>query len=297
MAYHFWSRNALILDLRTVTDNLPPCFALPDVGLLRLQGVDAEVFAQSQLANDVLALEPGQWQWNCWLNAKGRVLDVMAVLRIAAGDLLLILPDGGALALGQALQRLVFRRKLHISLDQAAVSGCLAAPAKASGNRALIDAAGNIELDWGAAGLPRSLYIGQPPVQATGIDDGRWRQADLRLGLPRLAPEQRESWTAQQLGLDRLDGYSVRKGCYPGQEIVARTHFLGKAKRAAVLLQGADGALPGQAVQAAGNDIGQLACVAGPYALAVLPLEGEHDALSINGQPVQAQPIIDGLRR
>ena len=87
MAYHFWSRNVLILDPLTVTDNLPPRFPLPEIGLLRLQGPDAEVFAQSQLANDVTLLAPGQWQWSCWLNAKGRVLAVLALLRIGEGDL------------------------------------------------------------------------------------------------------------------------------------------------------------------------------------------------------------------
>ena len=53
----------------------------------------------------------------------------------------------------------------------------------------------------------------------------------MRHGLPRLPASQREQWTPQQLALDRLAAYSVKKGCYPGQEIVARTHFLGKAKR------------------------------------------------------------------
>ncbi|OOD02389.1 tRNA-modifying protein YgfZ, partial [Stenotrophomonas maltophilia] len=53
----------------------------------------------------------------------------------------------------------------------------------------------------------------------------------------------------RQLGLDRLNGYSVKKGCYPGQEIVARTHFLGKAKRAVQLLHTAAPAQAGDGVQ------------------------------------------------
>ena len=296
MAYHFWSRNVLILDPLTVTYNLPPRFSLPEIGLLRLQGPDAEVFAQSQLANDVTLLAPGQWQWSCWLNAKGRVLAVLALLRIGEGDLLAILPDGGAAEFGQALQRFVFRRKVTLQVDDRQASGSFASASLASSSTAAIAADGSIELDWGSAGLPRVLRISRDP--AAGDGSAPWRQADLRLGLPRLAADQRESWTAQQLGLDRLNGYSVRKGCYPGQEIVARTHFLGKAKRATVLLLGIDeGVAAGSAVLAAEASIGQIACVAAPYALAVLPLEREDLPLSVDGQAVSQLPLLDGLQR
>lgn len=289
----------LILDPTTVTDNLTPRFALPAFELLRLQGADAEAFAQSQFANDVTQLAPGQWQWSCWLSAKGRVLDVFALARLAAGDLLLILPDGGAVPLGQALQRLVFRRKVSLAIDPRPVSGCLASPAPAAGNQLAATGDDSLCLDWGSAALPRQLHIGDSaaivpdPQAAIG-----WRQADLRLGLPRLAEDQREAWTAQQLGLDRLNAYSVRKGCYPGQEIVARTHFLGKAKRATVLLHGIDAATnAGTAVLAGEAEIGRLACVAAPWALAVLPLEREPQHLLVGGQAVQAQPLMDGLQR
>ena len=61
---------------------------------------------------------------------------------------------------------------------------------------------------------------------------------DLEHGLPRLPASQAEHWTPQQLSLERLGAFSVKKGCYPGQEIVARTHFLGKAKRGLALLEG-----------------------------------------------------------
>ena len=294
-----WSRNILILDPPTVTDNLTPRFALPTFELLRLQGVDAEAFAQSQFANDVTALAVGQWQWSCWLNAKGRVMDVFALARLEAGDLLLILPDGGAVALGQALQRLVFRRKVTFALDPRPVSGCLTTAGPATGNQLAATGSDSLCLDWGSASLPRQLHIGdnaaivQDPQAASD-----WQQADLRLGLPRLAADQRQAWTAQQLGLDRLNAYSVRKGCYPGQEIVARTHFLGKAKRATVLLHGiAAGTPAGTPVLAADAEIGRLACVAAPWALAVLPLERELASLQAGGKNVQAQPLVDGLQR
>ena len=82
------------------------------------------------------------------------------------------------------------------------------------------------------------------------------------------------------------------------QEIVARTHFLGKAKRATVLLHGIDeGVAAGSAVLAADASIGQIACVAAPYALAVLPLEREDLPLSVDGLAVSPLPLLDGLQR
>ena len=143
------------------------------------------------------------------------------------------------------------------------------------------------------------LGNGEPPGCAPAACRS-WQQADLRLGLPRLAAEQRESWTAQQLGLDRLQGYSVRKGCYPGQEIVARTHFLGKAKRAATVLQVDPGVLPGSEVLQAGQAIGTIVAVAAgspSLALAVLPLDAELAKLQAGGHDATPQPFVDGLAR
>lgn len=296
MAYHLWSRNRLILDPATVTDNLHTFVNLPTFGVVRLTGTEAEAFAQSQFANDVLALEPGHWQWNCWLNAKGRVRTVFALARPAAGQLVMLLPDGQAQDIGMALQRFVFRRKVSLALDTAPASGAFAPPTLAGGNRLGILADGGLELDLGGPDLPRTLRLGPP-----GTDDAaaaaRWREADLRLGLVRLDPPQVEAWTAQQLGLDRLAAYSVRKGCYPGQEIVARTHFLGKAKRATVLLELSAPAAAGDEVLADGQVIGQLASTAGPLALAVLPLERPALPLAVHGQPATELPLLPGLAR
>ena len=122
------------------------------------------------------------------------------------------------------------------------------------------------------------------------------RKHDLRHGLPRLPESQREQWTPQQLSLDRLDAYSVRKGCYPGQEIVARTHFLGKAKRTLVLFESDAPLAPGSAVGDGARDIGEIICAqAGvpALALAVMPLEREPRALAAEGSARQEIPLLD----
>ncbi|KAB7768336.1 folate-binding protein YgfZ [Xanthomonas maliensis] len=270
---------------------------------VRLSGTDALAFAQAQFANDVLPLTVGQWQWNAWLTAKGRVIAIFALLREDDAQLLMLLPDGNASAIAAQLQRFVFRRKLAVQLPTLTTVGRLAAPVRARGAQADLAATG-IELDMGSAELPRSLQVVDAAALTTSIAlpvlDADWRKADLRLGLARLDESQREQWTPQQLALDRLQAVSVKKGCYPGQEIVARTHFLGKAKRALQLLQVEGVPAPGDPVALDGAEIGSVVSSAGPLALAVLPLELAITpglALSAAGQAAAPVTLLPGLER
>lgn len=271
-------------------------FALDEHTVLALDGPEALVFAQAQFANDVTALSPGQWQWNAWLNAKGRVIAVFALLRY--GDALrLVLPDHNAAELGDALRRFVFRRKVTVApRPDLRVSGAFTSPTTASGARLAGDEAGGLELDYGTSALPRTLRIGPTAAPADAGAREAWAAADLRLGLPRLPASQREQWTPQQLALDRLHAYSVKKGCYPGQEIVARTHFLGKAKRQLVLLRAGDAAEAGAEVAQDGRAIGNVVAAAGQaprLALAVLPLELADAPLAAAGAPATVEPFAE----
>ncbi|MBN6148898.1 folate-binding protein YgfZ [Xanthomonas sp. AmX2] len=285
-------------------DNLNLAFdgfcAVPELQCVALQGPDAVVFAQAQFANDVQALAPGHWQWNAWLTPKGRVIAVFALLKLADDALLLALSDGAGAELAAALNRFVFRRKLRIAHREDLVAlGRLAAPAQAHGARLATLDGDAIELDLGGDGLPRTLLLAQAgTARADPAFADAWRQADLRLGLPRLGDAQREQWTPQQLALDRLHAFSVKKGCYPGQEIVARTHFLGKAKRAAQLLEVDGTAEAGAQVLRDGQPLGSVVSVAGTLALAVLPLEQTPPtALQVGDHAARWQPLRDGLAR
>ena len=277
--------------------------ALPDLQYVTLSGADAVAFAHAQFANDVQALRNGHWQWNAWLSAKGRVLALFALLRRADEEVLLLLPDGGAAELATALSRFVFRRKVRIAArDDLHAWARLAAPAQAQGAALADPGDAAIELDMGGDGLPRTLLLAPAAQAAQAATDpafvAAWRQADLRLGLARLEASQREQWTPQQLALDRLHAFSVKKGCYPGQEIVARTHFLGKAKRALQLLEMDGVAEVGAQVLRDGQPLGSVVSVAGTLALAVLPLEETPPSgLSIGAHPAQWQPLRDGLAR
>jgi len=286
-----------------VPDNLAPAFTgfrtLRQPQALRLSGPDAAAFAQAQFANDVAALADGHWQWNAWLSAKGRVLAIFQLLRLDAQELLLVCHDGGAEAMAGQLRRFVFRRKLVIAqADALAIEGAFAAPALAHGAVIAKREDGSIELDVGSATHPRTLRLAEDSNAAyEEAAELAWRQSDLHLGLPHLPESQREQWTPQQLGLDHLSAYSVKKGCYPGQEIVARTHFLGKAKRTAVVLEVAAGATAGDEVRRDGQAIGSLVSVAGTQALAVVPLDAGEEHLQVAGSTASAVPFLEGLAR
>jgi hypothetical protein len=104
-------------------------------------------------------------------------------------------------------------------------------------------------------------------------------------------------WTPQQLSLQHLGAFSVKKGCYPGQEIVARTHFLGRAKRGLFRIQ-ATGAAPGDALRDAdGRDVGSIVASVPGDALAVLPLEPADARYRLGDADVAPLPLMSGLAR
>ncbi|HVJ36668.1 MAG TPA: folate-binding protein [Stenotrophomonas sp.] len=271
--------------------------ALSGHAVVALQGPDAQAFAQAQFANDLALLPVGQWQWNAWLSAKGRVIAIFMLCRIGPDDVWLVLADGRAQSLADQLQRFVFRRKLRIAVrTDLHVGGRLAAPTVAQGNQ-LAQVQDEIEFDLGGPALPRALKISPRAFASVEDFEAQWRQADLRLGLPRLEDSAVEQWTPQQIGLDRLAAYSVKKGCYPGQEIVARTHFLGKAKRVAQLIAVPAGTPAGAELRNGELTAGSIASVAGTLALAVLPIESAGLALRLGETEVPLQPLLEGLAR
>ncbi len=289
---------------------LAPWFRLSDHRLLSLEGRDAVAFAQAQTMNDVAALEDGRWQWNGWLTAKGRVIALFGLVRIATDTVWLVVPDADADALADRLRRFVFRSKVAISArDDLRIAGRLRASDLASGNHWAGDPADAIELDLsgdlagGRAG--RSLRIG--PAVVAGDDPTAlavWRREDLAHGWPRLEASQSEQWTPQQLSLERLQAFSVKKGCYPGQEIVARTHFLGQAKRGLVLVHGDAPFAPGAPLQNGTGDLGTVVSTAGEVALAVVAgapgaatPPGNDGSPAVGGASWRYGTLLDGLAR
>jgi folate-binding protein YgfZ len=239
----------------------PNPFAVWPGGVLDVHGRDAQAFLHAQLTSDVKALAPGAWQWSGWLNPKGRVIPLAALQRAEEHRFRLLLPDHPAAQLAEKLQRFVFRSKLALEPRDDLIL---------AGSREPVPQA----LDFGG----RWLGFGSSDY---GVDE--WAVEDLAQGLPRLPAQAIESHTPQMLGLDFLAAYSVKKGCYPGQEIVARTHFLGQAKRRLRRLAGDTPFMLGEALWHAGQILGEVLCAAScgdrHEAQAVLPIELDAAAL------------------
>jgi folate-binding protein YgfZ len=279
--------------------------ALSGFSLLACSGPDAGSFLQAQTMNDVRALAPGRWQWNGWLNPKGRLICLFALWQRAEHDYLALLPDFPAAELQPLLQRYVFRSKLRLQVEQATVvAGSLAAASRelAAPRDLVRPFDGGCCFDFGGEQMQRSLWLLPADSAKLATDaalDAAWRLADLAHGLPRLDASQREAWTPQMLSLQRLGAFSLSKGCYPGQEIVARTHYLGQAKRELARLCGA-GLQPGTTVSAGdGRALGTVVSAShdGTEALAVLSAERGEGPWLAGGVEVRAAPLLDGLQR
>ena len=134
------------------------------------------------------------------------------------------------------------------------------------------------------------------PAIAVG-NDRPWWALDLAHGWPAVPGATLGAFTPQQLSLQRLSAFSVRKGCYPGQDIVARTHFLGRAKRGLARFR-AEGLVAGGAVAAAdGREVGHVVAVVGDQCLAVVPLDAEPSDLTAGGSALVPVPLAGGLAR
>ncbi len=198
--------------------------------VLTLDGPDAVAFAQAQFSNDVTTLGDGRWQWNAWLNPQGRVRAFFALLRLDAEHLRLILRGGDPVAFAEALRRYVFRSKVFIHIADNAAIGV--DDVTSLGFEAPLGDAVARKDDAFAIAMPgnkRWLVAGVPSVRAVAPE--RWTIDDIHEGIPVLTSSLHEEALPHWLGLLRLGAVSVKKGCYPGQEITSRLHFKGGNKR------------------------------------------------------------------
>ena len=115
----------------------------------------------------------------------------------------------------------------------------------------------------------------------TTVDD--WLLENLCAGIPEIWLSQSEKFTPHMLNLDMLDIVSLDKGCYPGQEIVARTHFRGTSKRRCLRFESTESLSPGDKISDGQRDIGEVVNAIGNDLLAVVPVDKKDAALEVNG--------------
>ncbi len=233
----------------------------PWFAVVTVAGQDALAFLQSQFAADLMALADGELRWSALLNPQGRVLQVVAVLRHDPSRFSLLVPFRRGLELQSMLQKFVFRRKLTLAVDDEA--------------RVCADP------DGIACGLP-DLHLRIGNATDTRVLGRNVVAACIAAGLALIDEHASGKHLAHALRLDRFLAFSVKKGCYPGQEIVARTHFLGRNKRVLVELSASDGSPLHSAdmVYEDTAEIGEIACSSDSTALAVLrQLPAEHSRM------------------
>ena len=207
---------------------------LPFLGVLRISGEDAARFLQGQLTNDTRLLTDGRTQLSACNTPQGRVI---ALLRLRQTDdaIYALLPRELATAVAGSLRRFVLRAKVDLQvatdLQVAWVARTLTPiPESAATEIVSFDYAPGRQVIAAHGATLRAmtgLSLERPHPQI----ENEWRLADVAAGLPQVFAATSGSFVPQMLNLDRLDAISFSKGCYTGQEIVARTQHLGRIKR------------------------------------------------------------------
>jgi len=125
------------------------------------------------------------------------------------------------------------------------------------------------------------------------VDTGETEDPNVAIekGYPFVGAQQSEQFTPHMLNLDLLDAIRFDKGCYPGQEIVARTHYKGATKRRTMRFSCDNPVSVGDKVSLDGRDIGEVLNVAGNDLLAVVPTDKADEALTIGGTPLETKPL------
>ncbi len=212
--------------------------ALDYLTAICFSGADAGNFLHNQLSSDVLALSDGESVFACYCEPKGRVLALMLVCRIG-GDYYVIMSSALAVTVSTRLKMYVMRSQVSIEvLDQTIVAG-FQEPDVAEPSAVLIIA---IPLADSTASLAVLSQDIASDFNAHSRD--AWKASELDRGICWLCPETSAQFLPQMLGFDQLGAVNFRKGCYPGQEIVARTHYLGKIKRHPRMLHTIAGVCP-----------------------------------------------------
>ena len=226
------------------------------LGLILVTGDDAQSFLQNQLSNDISHIEKTKSQLSSYSTAKGRMLGIFRIIQIDNGYILIttksLVPN-----LISRLQMYVLSSKVSL----ADASGHFArfvvqtdlldtSPASSINNKQLPDTTNAVLQNDSVISLQlnqldsqnRYLFLCLSFDEAKSLwyqfsenlnvaNFESWRLSDIRAGIPSIYPQTVEKFVLQMSNLDLLDGVSFKKGCYPGQEIIARMHYLGKLKR------------------------------------------------------------------
>jgi len=214
---------------------------------LTVEGPDATVFLQGQFTNDLDSLAVGASQFSAWCSPKGRVLANFMVRRVATDTFEMLLPGALLAPIQKRLGMFILRSKVKLNdathaavrmgvggpAASACVAGAFGSPPALHRSLA-IEGGALTTLPGGRFALlvtpERAEAVWSRLSAARPAGFSCWQWLTIRAGVPVITPPTQDQFIPQMLNLDALDGVSFRKGCYAGQEIVARTQHLGRLK-------------------------------------------------------------------
>jgi hypothetical protein len=268
---------------------------------IQISGSDALAFLQGQLTQDIAKLDAAVSLPAAWCNPKGRVIAVLRLLALQ-DSIGLVVPASLSATIVQRLGLYRLRSQVTIAQSAAgwrcmavsdaqafaalAAAGLLPAPDTACRNGDLI------AVDYSTADRFIEVFGDDEAFTAAGLDfdsalsDGEWTAMKIKAGRAEITNENSEQYTPHMLNLDRIGAISFKKGCYTGQEIVARTQNLGESKRRLQRYRcAAPGIAIGDKLSDEGRDAGTVVNVSGNELLAVTPVATHAVVLTIDGTP------------
>lgn len=234
---------------------------LSERGLILFEGEDTRAFLHGQLTCDVQALSVGESTYGAYCTPKGRVLATFLLCRAADG-FFMQLPHALCEPVRKRLSMYVLRSKVRAHEATADYRQyALAGPAAAAAAERLASQSAAIATLPGARKLAivaraRESAALEILAAATRMNDAWWDALDLEAGLANVLPATQEQFVPQMLNLDAIGGVSFSKGCYPGQEIVARMHYLGRLKERMVRARIVSSQSPSPGDKVYGADLG-----------------------------------------
>ncbi|RLA22166.1 MAG: folate-binding protein, partial [Gammaproteobacteria bacterium] len=206
---------------------------LSHLAVLTVSGKDATGFLQGQTTCDIKALIDAKPKLGAFCNAKGRTISTFIIIR-QQESFQLILTSDLIDTVRKKLQMYILRSDVLLTdqSDHLCVLGIHNAEPGNQDNLFQYPQLDNSFLFIGPADQARA-YTNTCIAEQTHtlVDSAAWLDLDIQAGIPWLFQETTENFVPQMLNLDKLDAISFNKGCYTGQEIVARTHYLGQNKR------------------------------------------------------------------
>lgn len=244
-----------------MTETLQGIAPISHLGIIRVQGDDAASFLHGQLTNDFVLLDQQHARLAAFCSAKGRMQASFIGFKRAPDDILLICSQDLLTRTLKRLSMFVLRAKAKLT-DASAdfqLFGLIgnAVPATEAPWTLHTQADGShlVHL-YPAAGQPRALLVapvGTPAPQGTALTSEQWLWTEVASGIAMVSEPVFELFVPQMLNYESVGGVNFKKGCYPGQEVVARSQFRGTLKRRAYIVHADQPLNAGQEVFAASD--------------------------------------------